>query len=101
MLAFAVIELRLSEDHFWNLTPAQFRAFWDQRQEQIKREDRRAQILANIGRSFGKRSDSKFWVDFPEHAEAVRRGDTAKQIRENFVQFMRPEVQERWRQKRS
>lgn len=85
-MAFAQIELGLTTDQFWRLTPARFWALRTAKTEQIKREDYRAGIVtATIRRALGSKTAEPF-DDFPQHKKR-RSLDKVKDARAAWLEY--------------
>ena len=65
--------MRLREEQFWALTPAQYFALVEQANEEIKRADKRAgELTALVHNMFAKRpKDASFW--FPSLKRPARK----------------------------
>lgn len=66
-MSFAVVELGLTEEQFWKLTPGQYQAMQDVFYERIKREDYRAGIIERIIRQVLGDKKADAFDSFPIH----------------------------------
>jgi hypothetical protein len=92
LLAFFTVEVGLTEQQFWRLTPAKLTAIVSAKKEQIKREDYRTGVLTMVVRgALGAKNLDPFDF-FPQHKDrsvSNRRGiTTASEVRNNFRAYI-------------
>lgn len=96
-MAFAVVELRMSESEFWDSTPAKYFALCEVRQTQIERDDFRLGYLIDTVRAVAGEKKRVHPLDFfpwkrPRKNQRERNGDS-------FVENMRRRKQAEAREK--
>lgn len=75
-----MIELGLTEDQFWNMTPALYFALCYQKQKQTKRHDLRfGLILELVGRALNVKRRALEWFGWPEE-QISRRATAAERV---------------------
>lgn len=86
-----MVECGFTDDQFWRLTPAKLFAIIQRKNEQIRREDFRAGLIAMLIRQVCGKERATPFDDFPHHKRALKRdtGNPApSEVRANFRAYM-------------